>query len=549
MRKSGSFSKTSTIAATFPAGDGSAFAIDEAAAQRIALAVTAAWLLLPINLMGVLYVVQRMESLCQVFVLAGLWAYLRGRHRMLAAASVRGERAGFALATAGLILGTGVGLLSKESAVLLPVYAFLAEWTVLGFRTRQGRIDRRIVALFVVVLLLPTVLGLLWLVPRSIAPAAWEGRDFTLSQRLLSEARILVDYLHWIVLPDPSTLSVYHDQIRISTGLLAPWTTLASILLLAALLALAVALRRRLPLVALGILWFFAGQLLTATIVPLELVYEHRNYFASIGVLLALFSLLLGLRRRIALPIVRGALVLILLFWYGSVTFLRAQDWSNPLRLALAEANRHPDSARANYEAGRLLIIASDYAPGDTLDAARVYLRRAAAIPGASTLPEQALIMVTDHRVHGDDAAYWQSMAIKLRGQPTRQEDISALISLTQCRSKGDCHFDAPPLQRAYLAALSRPAPNARLVAGYSDFARDLLHDRQTAIRYMRMAVAKAPGETAYRVQLAYLLAQDGQTAEAEKQIRILRGMNELGRLDAQIAALDGVLAQPVRDR
>ncbi|HWG10384.1 MAG TPA: hypothetical protein VN693_02680 [Rhodanobacteraceae bacterium] len=519
-------------------------AIDEIAAQRLALAVTAGWLLLPINLMGVLYVVQRMESLCQVFVLAGLWAYLRGRHRMLAAADVRGERKGFALSTAGLILGTGLGLLSKESAVLLPVYAFLAEWTVLGFRTRQGRVDRRVVALFVCVLLLPAVLGLAWLLPRTITPAAWEGRDFTLPERLLTEARILVAYLCWTIFPDPGTLSVYHDQIRLSTGWLAPWTTLASTVFLAGLILLAIALRRRFPLVALGILWFFAGQLLTATFLPLELVYEHRNYFASIGVLLAVFSLLLGLRHEIALPILRSALVLILLVWFGGVTFLRAQDWSNPLKLALAEANRHPDSPRANYEAGRLLIIASDYAPGDTLEASKVYLRRAAALPGSSTLPDQALIMIVDHNVHGDDAALWRSMAAKLRSQPTRQEDISALVSLTQCRTKGDCHFVAASLQQAYLAVLSRPNPIARLLGAYSDFARDLLDDRSTAIRYMRMAVAKDPRETAYRVQLAYLLAQDGQTAEAKQQIQILRRMNNLDRLDAQIATLEHDVAK-----
>ncbi len=512
--------------------------IDEAAATRLALAVAAAWMLLPINLMAVLYVVQRMESLCQVFVLAGLWAYLCGRRRMLAASTVGGERAGFAIAIAGLIFGTGVGVLSKESSVLLPVYAFLAEWVLLGFRNRVQRVDLRVVALFVLVLFLPAVLGLAWLLPGILKPAAWDGRDFTLGERLLTEARVLVKYLRWTLFPDPTSLSVYHDEMKLSTGLFSPRTTLPAILFLAGLLALAAWLRKRLPLVALGILWFFAAQLLTATFIPLELVYEHRNYFASIGVLLAVFSLLLGLRSHIALPIVRGALVLVALMWFGGVTWLRTQDWSNPLRLALAEANRHSDSPRANYEAGRLLIIASDYLPGEALEKAKFYLHRAAEIPGASTLPEQALIMTTDHRAHGDDAQLWKDMAAKLRSQPTMQEDISALISLTQCRVKNDCHFDIAPLNEAFLAALSRPSPIARLVAAYSDFARDLLHDPATAIRYMRLAVAKAPYEPAYRVQLAHMLAISGQSAEARQQIEALRRMDSFGRLDRQIKIL-----------
>src|SRR6185312_9485018 len=128
--------------------------------------------------------------------------------------------------------------------------------------------------------------------------------------------------------------------------------------------------------------------------------------------------------------------------------------------------------------------------------------------------------------------------AAKLRSQPTMQEDISALISLTQCRAKNDCHFDIAPLNTAFLAALSRPNPIARLVAAYSDFARDLLHDQATAIRYMRMAVAKAPYEAAYRIQLTHMLAISGQTDEAARQIEALRRMDSLGRFDAQIRIL-----------
>ena len=155
-------------------------AVDEAAARRLALAVTAGWLLLPVNLMAVLYVVQRMESLCQVFVLAGLWAYLRGRRRMLAADHAGQQRAGLALAATGLVLGTLLGLLSKESAVLLPVYAFLAEAMLLRFRDARGARDRGVAWLFACVLFAPRVLGLAWLLPWVLAHSAWDGRTFTL---------------------------------------------------------------------------------------------------------------------------------------------------------------------------------------------------------------------------------------------------------------------------------------------------------------------------------------------------------------------------------
>ena len=559
-------------------------AIDESAATRLALIVSAGWMLLPINLMAVLYVVQRMESLCQVFVLAGLWAYLHGRWMMLTADDAHRDRHGFALAVGGIVLGTCLGLTSKETAVLLPLFAFLAEWIVLRFarastsprafgatpfaseggeknpppsagraermRTRaqrgegDGKHDQRIWWLFVFTLFIPAVLGFAWLLRGVLRPGALAGRDFTLAQRLLTEPRVLVDYLHWTLFPNPMVLSLYHDEIVKSTGLLAPWTTLGSIALLAALIVIAVWLRNRRPLVSLGIGWFFAAQLLTATIIPLELVYEQRMYFASIGVLLAAGALLLGLRWRIRLPLLRGFIVAVALLWFAVATNLRAQEWSNPIRLAVAEANRHPESPRAVYEAGRLLLIASNYQPGKALDASWIYLRRAAAIPGSSALSDQAMIMIADHERQGEDRAYWDSMIRKLRDQPTRQEDISALISLANCYESGICKFDVAQLQRAYEAALSRPHPIARLNGGYADFQRDILHNDQLAEVYLAQAVAGDPGEPAYRVDLAALYARNGQTEKALEQIDALRRMNLAGRLDGQIATLERLAEQ-----
>jgi hypothetical protein len=537
-------------------------AVEEPAATRLALIVSAAWMLLPINLMAVLYVVQRMESLCQVFMLAGLLAYLHGRWMMLTADDARRGHHGFALAASGIVFGTVLGLTSKETAVLLPVFAFLAEWILLRFARRAPRIsepssspsagvlpgqedegkaasDRRIWVLFTITLFIPAILGFLWLLRSVLRPGALAGRDFTLAQRLLTEPRVLVDYLHWTLLPNPMVLSLYHDEIVKSTGLLTPWTTLGAIVLLASLIVIAVWLHNRRPLVSLGIGWFFAGQLLTATIVPLELVYEQRMYFASIGVLLAAGALLLGLRWKIALPILRGFVVVVALVWFATAANLRAREWSNPLRLAVIEANRHPESPRAVYEAGRLLLIESNYEPGKARAGAWKYLREASAIPGASALPDQAMIMLADHQRQGDDGAYWDSMIRKLRDQPTRQEDISALISLTNCYIANICKFDIANLQRAYEAALARPHPIARLDGAYADFQRDVMQDDTQAEKYLASAVRKAPGESAYRVDLAALYARNGQTEKAVEQIDALRRMDLAGRLDAQIAVLE----------
>jgi hypothetical protein len=135
-------------------------------------------------------------------------------------------------------------------------------------------------------------------------------------------------------------------------------------------------------------------------------------------------------------------------------------------------------------------------------------------------------------------------MTRKLRGQPTRQEDISALISLTNCYGGNTCKFDVANLQRAYEAALSRPHPIARLNGAYAAFQRDIMHNDRQAIIYLERAVAGAPGESAYRVDLAALYARHGETEKALQQIDALRRMNLAGRLDGQIATLERLAEQ-----
>jgi hypothetical protein len=77
--------------------------------------ISGAWALNPINLLAVLFIVQRMESLCHTFVFAGLWMYLAGRRRLSKSGS------GLALMGTGLIGGTVLGMAVKESAALLPL--------------------------------------------------------------------------------------------------------------------------------------------------------------------------------------------------------------------------------------------------------------------------------------------------------------------------------------------------------------------------------------------------------------------------------------------
>jgi len=566
----------------------------------LAALIAAGWMLLPINLTAVLYVVQREESMANLFVLLGLIGYVAGRQRMLwcrsapcarmllesappqdssqrqfahrARSYTEGVWGGFWLCAVSLVISTVIGLLAKETAAMLPLYAFLVEWILFRFkrvslsvgagpgrdnapdeavvahRVRSYREwDGRIAGLFVVVLALPLLAGLIWLLPGVLNTANWATRDFTLGERLLSEARVVCDYIGWTLLPTPQVLSFYHDQFRISTGLLSPWTTLTSLLGITALFVLVFRLRRRQPLVALGIALYLGCHVMTGTIIPLELVYEHRNYFASFGVLLAVVPWLAAVspgavqpavhRHRWRLP--RRVLLACLLLWWAGLTTATAYAWGDPLRLAQDLAARAPDSPRAQYELGRIYIIYSHYDPASPYTRlAYAPLEKAASFPESSILPQQALIFMNSRMGLPLKPQWWDSMIAKLKARKPGVQDESSLAALAQCARDSACPLPTDRMVQAFGAALDHPKPSARLQATYCDYAWNVLNDHALGLRMIESAVTTAPREPAYRTTLVRMLVAQGQYPEAKRQIQALQTLNIGGRLDRDIAEL-----------
>lgn len=550
--------------------------------STVATLIAVGWMLLPINLTGMLYVVQRMESIANLFVLLGLLGYVHGRRRMLSApkcslpdgglAAVRRESSGLLLCVFSIIVPSALGLLAKETAVMLPLYAVLVEWALFRLHTPAGQTDRRLLTLFIVVLVLPMMLGLAWLAPKLGSTGYWATRDFTLTTRLLSEARIICDYIVWTLLPTPNALSFYHDDFIISTGLLSPWTTLASILFLSGLTASGWRLRARQPLAALGIALFLGCHLLTGTVLPLELIYEHRNYFASFGLLLATIpflaappslaglalaakkgnhrgfvpppsSLIYGSASAVPMALPRYVLLAGLMLLWTGLTAVTAHAWGNPLRLAEELAARAPQSPRAQYELGRTYIIYSRYDPTSPFTRmAYAPLERAAALPESSILPEQALIFMNSRMHKPLKDAWWKSLTEKLKTRRPGVQDESSLGALTQCVREHGCDLPKQRMVGAFAAALEWPNPSARLLATYSDYAWNVLDDRELGERMAADAVRSAPDEPAYHVTLARMYATQGRFRDARQQIERLRDLNVGGRLDTDIAGLSTLI-------
>ncbi|KFN43121.1 hypothetical protein [Arenimonas oryziterrae] len=314
---------------------------DHAKAAAIIAGLSATlWLVHPMQISTVMLVVQRMTLLSTLFVLLGLLAYVHGLTSQYLSA---GRRA--AWLTGGIVLGTGLSVLCKENGVLLPLYAWVLDATLL--RADVANLPARLrqlrrLLLFPALALLAAYFAYLMRDPFAALPT----RDFTLAERLMTQPRMIFDYLTDIVLPRYAQYGIYHDDLVASRGLLQPWTTLAAIVGLVAALALAFWQRQRRPLLAFAILWYLGGHALEAGPIPLELYFEHRNYLPLIG---PLFAIVAGLA-SLPMDTPRRAGSLVLGLWLLASLFasaLYAQVWSNEDKLTYFWASRHPASVRS----------------------------------------------------------------------------------------------------------------------------------------------------------------------------------------------------------
>ena len=312
--------------------------------QFISLLAAVLWAVSPIQLQSITYIVQRMASLCGLFYILSIYFYVNAR-----LSGILTKKSILLYAACGL--GFLAALLTKENAVLLPVALVLIEatffqeldrkkvrWTILGITFAMG---------------IAMLIGGVFLFYKGnlLAVLSSERRFFTPIERLLTQPRIVLFYLTLIFYPTPNRLSLVHD-IEISTSFYHPWTTLPSIIVVFALIGFAIYKLRKWPILSFAILFFFLNHVIESSIIPLELIFEHRNYLPAMflfwPVAVGLERLLTQYRERN--PIVFRALLVfipLLIVGLGTGTYIRNAVWSSGKLLWEDALRKAPQSARS----------------------------------------------------------------------------------------------------------------------------------------------------------------------------------------------------------
>jgi hypothetical protein len=341
----------------------------------IALSLAFVWAVLPIHVSVVLYAVQRMALLSALFVFAALLVFVIARQRL------RDGQSGWALPLfVGFPLLTALAMLSKENGALAPLIAGAIE--LAWFRqTRSVREQRTRSLFFGLFLGLPAIVALVGLL---VAPerflGGYEIRTFTPAERLLTQPRVLWDYVQHIVLPFGPAMGLIHDDYPNSTALLSPPATLVAILAWVATLTLAWRLRSTAPAVLGGLLVFLTAHAMESTIFPLELYFEHRNYVAAVGVVIAVAGLVAAGHARLGATTpgfrrVLSATALALPLAFAAATFARATVWGEPKARMAQALKTSPYSPRLRAQ------LAIEVAGTGNLSEALAHLQFAAAGP------------------------------------------------------------------------------------------------------------------------------------------------------------------------
>lgn len=478
------------------------------------------WLLHPLHASTVLYPVQRMAILAALFCFLGLWAYLHGRLQQL-----QGRR-GWPWLLIAMPSMTAAAALSKENGLLLPLLCVVCEWTFLRFRCGRPEAARALRRLYSLLVATAVAGILVWgeALWRDIL-AGYGGRPFTLEERLLTEARVIWWYLQLLATPDVAAMNLYHDDFALSTNWLSPPSTLPAVILLFATTVAAIFSAHRYPLPAFAWLFFLVGHSMESSVIPLELIFEHRNYLPSAGLALLASAGLIRLGDSHPRParLAGGALLLL----FASLLAWRSWIFADEFRLLLHSLQHHPNSVRTQLWAGDAYRALAPLAKPDQIaplrEQAIVHYRKAAQLSPNDTIGLYEVLIWDADRGHPPDPAVLEELKQRLSRRPPNPGTIVGSREFAQNIAKGTSAFPAKVAIQLLEALVANPRidsePQAIVLQSLAG-----LHwfegDRPAALDLYRRATTVAPRSTMLWINLAAAAMQAGEVEVADEALK-----------------------------
>jgi tetratricopeptide (TPR) repeat protein len=324
----------------------------------------------PLQTQAVTYIWQRVTSLCTMFYLLSLVAYIKWRLSQSAKSSAHGVKAKeegkvfpapaiyYLLSLASAILA----MKTKELAFMLPVMIILYE--LIFF---EGKLKKRVLYLIPFIITMLIIPLTLLNIDKPIGEMVGDferkitaSSELSQGEYLLTEFRVLVTYLRLIFLPVNQNLDYdyprHHSFFNIEI--------FSSFIFLALIFGLSVYIlfryRDSAPhtrLISFGIIWFFINLLIESSIVGLDnVIFEHRMYLPSVGVFSALtVAIFMAIHRWKAYTRVIIAMLAIIIIALTGASYTKNSVWKDNLTLWQDVVNKSPNKARGYNNLGLAL--------------------------------------------------------------------------------------------------------------------------------------------------------------------------------------------------
>jgi len=330
-------------------------------AYPVALLATFFWALNPVHVTCVTYIVQRYTSMVGLFYIMTMYFYLKAR---------TSEKPAYSISFFILCFTAGsAAVLTKENAVMLPISILLFDLFLIQGVTKEN--IKKSVKISILPFLLILIIGFIYTggfsnffgLPNILA--GYEIRGFSITQKLLTEPRVILFYLSLLFYPISSRLTFLYD-VEVSRSLLQPWTTVPSILLILFIISFSFYIARKRPLISFCIIFYFLNHLIEGSIINLELIYDYRNYLPSMFLFVPFAEFIIYAINYFSykkiIQFIVALVIAIILVGEGDITYSRNKTASDDFLFWFDNIDKSPGLSRPHCNLGRIYFTYNEKA-------------------------------------------------------------------------------------------------------------------------------------------------------------------------------------------
>ena len=310
------------------------FASTYCATKVVALGVALLFVVHPLQTQAVTYIVQRLASLMTLFYLGALLAWLQAAVSETLLARL------FWLAV--FVASALLAFFTKQNAFTLPFVLVLIEILILR------RVSRQTGLMFFLVFVVSSAAIALFDADLIIAVDRLTRETTAISRWEYFQHQwvILWLYMGKVVWPYPQVL-----DYGIALGAYSKMQIFTAGFAHALAIVMAVVFRRKYPLVAFGVLFFYLTHSVESGLIPIrDLAFEHRNYLPLYGVVLAVAALFRrGISSSSTYAKFLASISLCCLVFFGQATVARNHAWADQEALLMQDIAYNANNTRARY--------------------------------------------------------------------------------------------------------------------------------------------------------------------------------------------------------